>query len=291
MNKNRIVGLDLLKIIACLGVVGLHTIGKDSSEINRILYYLCGYAIPCFFMVHGYFILNKAELKCTYLIKKAMNFLLIILGWNFLLAIMKICVNGDRINPFKEMIREMMLQRGFFFQFWYFGALFLLYCITPLLYKILHSSKKNIIAIIFLLIIICIDLISAFCMKKLGAPLQSYVKQPFRIWTWIFYFYCGGLIRGVNHQVVDKIIEKKYIILIISVVINLAYDYGIGYKVLGIEWAEYFYDNIFMIFECVFVFLIFKEIEVHNWNAEKWIYELSSLSMGVLLYMLLLLNI
>lgn len=48
MNKNRIVGLDLLKIIACLGVVGLHTIGKDSSEINRILYYLCGYAIPCF---------------------------------------------------------------------------------------------------------------------------------------------------------------------------------------------------------------------------------------------------
>lgn len=36
MNKNRIVGLDLLKIIACLGVVGLHTIGKDSSEINRI---------------------------------------------------------------------------------------------------------------------------------------------------------------------------------------------------------------------------------------------------------------
>lgn len=63
MNKNRIVGLDLLKIIACLGVVGLHTIGKDSSEINRILYYLCGYAIPCFFMVHGYFILNKAELS------------------------------------------------------------------------------------------------------------------------------------------------------------------------------------------------------------------------------------
>lgn len=74
MNKNRIVGLDLLKIIACLGVVGLHTIGKDSSEINRILYYLCGYAIPCFFMVHGYFILNKAELKCTYLIKKGNEF-------------------------------------------------------------------------------------------------------------------------------------------------------------------------------------------------------------------------
>lgn len=47
--NNRDASIDLLKIISCVAVVGLHTINKDASSMNSVLYYLCGFAVPMFF--------------------------------------------------------------------------------------------------------------------------------------------------------------------------------------------------------------------------------------------------
>ena len=42
--------LDLVKVFACIAVVGLHTLHKDISVINSTLYYLCGFAVPVFLL-------------------------------------------------------------------------------------------------------------------------------------------------------------------------------------------------------------------------------------------------
>lgn len=279
-DKKRIIGIDFLKIIACLGVVGLHTIGKDSSTINRILYYFCGYAIPIFFMVHGYLLLNKDNLNYKYLIHKAITFLYVAFLWNCTVMIIQIILHKSIINPLKETLREMIVQRGFFFQFWYFGALFLVYLVAPFLYKILHSSKRVQFGIILLAIVVIIDILSIYFSKTVGEPLQSRISQPFRIWTWIFYFYSGGLIKKLNIQIDNKS-RKILFFLLISIIVNSVYDYFVGYKIIGIEWAEYFYDNIFMICESVLLFITFNGIKIDNIRINHIISSVSSLIMGV----------
>lgn len=47
-GRMRNLNLDLLRIIACIAVVGLHTLQKDLSLFNCTLYYMCGFAVPAF---------------------------------------------------------------------------------------------------------------------------------------------------------------------------------------------------------------------------------------------------
>ena len=58
-KQKRNINLDMVKIIACISVIGLHTSQKDISAFNAALYYLCGFAVPVFFMSSGYILLDK----------------------------------------------------------------------------------------------------------------------------------------------------------------------------------------------------------------------------------------
>ncbi len=81
---SRNYNLDLLKIIACAAVVGLHTLQKDLSFINSTLYYCCGFALLVFFMCSGYMLLQRDSVTFTYVIKKIASFLRVVLMWSFL---------------------------------------------------------------------------------------------------------------------------------------------------------------------------------------------------------------
>jgi surface polysaccharide O-acyltransferase-like enzyme len=47
-QSKRNASIDCLKVIACIAVMGLHTLNKDLSLFNSTLYYLCGFAVPVF---------------------------------------------------------------------------------------------------------------------------------------------------------------------------------------------------------------------------------------------------
>ena len=66
MRKYRNINLDLLKVLACVGVVLLHTTMGGFKEtgswnFSTYLYYLGTYSIPLFFMVNGYLLLGKRD--------------------------------------------------------------------------------------------------------------------------------------------------------------------------------------------------------------------------------------
>lgn len=48
--KQRIYGIDLLKVMACIGVVSLHTVNGSLGMVNRIVTLVCSLSIPIFFM-------------------------------------------------------------------------------------------------------------------------------------------------------------------------------------------------------------------------------------------------
>ena len=78
MRKYRNINLDLLKVLACVGVVLLHTtMGgfKEAGSWNLLtyLYYLGTYSIPLFFMVNGYLLLGKRDYLFLYITESKMD--------------------------------------------------------------------------------------------------------------------------------------------------------------------------------------------------------------------------
>lgn len=53
-DRQRNENIDLIRAMACLAVVGLHSFAKD-EDISSWFYYLCGFAVPFFFMASGFF--------------------------------------------------------------------------------------------------------------------------------------------------------------------------------------------------------------------------------------------
>ena len=61
-------GIDLLKALCMIAVVGLHSQRSiiAGNVNNVVLYYLARFAMPCFFMINGYLVLNKEEFTFDY---------------------------------------------------------------------------------------------------------------------------------------------------------------------------------------------------------------------------------
>lgn len=54
IDRQRNENIDLIRAMAWLAVVGLHSFAKD-EDISSWFYYLCGFAVPFFFMASGFF--------------------------------------------------------------------------------------------------------------------------------------------------------------------------------------------------------------------------------------------
>lgn len=255
MEVKRNLSLDVLKLLACFSVVVLHVFGRKINIGNSIFYYIATFAIPVFFMVNGFLLINKEVITYQYVIKKIIRMIVVIVVWNIILSLGNFIIKQEFINPFIDSIKN-LIQQGTFYQFWFFGSLMILYSILPKLHKWLKDNKKTyqIILIILFFICIVIDITNIILGIKGESIFTSRIIQTFRLWTWLFYFLLGGYIGKYN-------LEKKYeeilnfkILGIVIMSFAILYQYLIGKCIFKDFYAEYFYDNIFIILYSGFIF-------------------------------------
>lgn len=279
MRKVRNINLDLLKVLACVGVVLLHTtIGgfKDTGSWNLLtyLYYLGTYSIPLFFMVNGYLLLGKREITSHYILQKVKWILITVSSWNIIVWLFK---RDFTVNPIKKIVGS-LIQKGYFFQFWFFGALILIYLCLPILSKFLNSKRRYLYILALLIVIgFIVELANIFFQR----PLQTHVMQTFRLWTWFFYYILGGYIAQFN---VDNL---KYrfknwmkIVSMLLVLISPIILFFLAKNTYHNLFAEYFYDILFVKFTSLGIFLMVLTLSL-NENGSKWIVSLSNQTMGV----------
>ena len=279
MRKVRNINLDLLKVLACVGVVLLHTtMGgfKDTGSWNLLtyLYYLGTYSIPLFFMVNGYLLLGKREITSHYILQKVKWILITVSSWNIIVWLFK---RDFTVNPIKKIV-DSLIQKGYFFQFWFFGALILIYLCLPILSKFLNSKRRYLYILALLIVIgFIVELANIFFQR----PLQTHVMQTFRLWTWFFYYILGGYIAQFN---VDNL---KYrfknwmkIVSMLLVLISPIILFFLAKNTYHNLFAEYFYDILFVKFTSLGIFLMVLTLSL-NENGSKWIVSLSNQTMGV----------
>lgn len=279
MRKVRNINLDLLKVLACVGVVLLHTtMGgfKDTGSWNLLtyLYYLGTYSIPLFFIVNGYLLLGKREITSHYILQKVKWILITVSSWNIIVWLFK---RDFTVNPIKKIVGS-LIQKGYFFQFWFFGALILIYLCLPILSKFLNSKRRYLYILALLIVIgFIVELANIFFQR----PLQTHVMQTFRLWTWFFYYILGGYIAQFN---VDNL---KYrfknwmkIVSMLLVLISPIILFFLAKTTYHNFFAEYFYDILFVKVVSLGLFLTIFSLSL-NQDRNKWIVFLANQTMGV----------
>lgn len=289
-NKKVNCNISLLKITACIAVVGLHTLQKDISLCNSTLYYLCGFAVPIFLMVSGYFLMNKTNVTKQYCFRKICCILRVVILWDLLYFGAKICQNillcheGDNwLLGIEGYFLGGLVQKGFFWQFWYLGALILLYIMLPVLSCIPANGRIKIV--LFLSGIMYVLYIWSIIR---GNPVQKNVIQSFRLWTWLFYFMLGGILRNYEGWWKEKLsLCQNLILLAVFTVIVLIYQNLVGRSVIhegintsSVLHAEYFYDSIVMVCWIIIIFMTFIRLQLSD-RTSRLVSSVEELTMGI----------
>lgn len=207
-NKN----IDLIKILSMIFVMGLHSridIFCQYPQYNKAFYFfhtICGLAVPLFFMVSGYLLLGRDNATWRYSKRKILSIvrfvsIITISYW----ALKSIVLHSIDLNNLLVISFGSFFQCGDFSQFWYFGAMIIVYLLYPLLNRIYpvspHHIKKN--AHAYKYFIICIYILcSLIFVKNLLSEndelFERLIPQNLRIWNWIMYFSLGGLAKQIR---------------------------------------------------------------------------------------------
>lgn len=127
-DSQRNTNIDLIRAIACFAIVGLHSFAKDEA-ISSWIYYVCGFAVPFFFMASGYFLLNRGMIQWMYCVNKILGIIKIFFCWNALIILLKwiksiLAKEQIVYNLFSIPIEciKSFVQRGNMWQLWYLGG-------------------------------------------------------------------------------------------------------------------------------------------------------------------------
>lgn len=201
-KSTRIVGLDVIKLIAMLSVVVSHSLNvlivhHVDPVFTQICHSLTAGGVPLFFMVSGYLLLSRRETTSRYVVYKIFAItryvaVVCLLYWSVIALIhWDYRLIGECFNEFCNTF----VLSGPFTPFWFLWSMAMIYALLPLLHRLYTKHLRTFTRCTVTLGVICITL---FVLLQLDYRLaQQYeVVQPLKMWKWLFFFALGGVIRA-----------------------------------------------------------------------------------------------
>lgn len=294
-GTNRILWVDILKILASIAVVVLHVASKNYMvtadrfqwEVFNFFDGLSRWSVPVFSMVTGIFLLKKDKvisIKDIYA-KYVKRMLLVLIFWNILYAILyalEEVLAGETFNIW-DIFSSIFVSKAP--HLWYLYMLIGLYIVTPLLKKIVESEKLMkyylCLWVIFQIIIGSINMI-----PNISTFLESIIKDMYIYWTMGFtgYFILGYYLSQKHFQ--KKVLLFCIIVCILAGIITVLGTYLISVQTNTINTSLYsnFSVNIFVMSVTVFICTksIVEKISISDKLAIR-IQNLAKYSFGVYL--------
>lgn len=301
MNKKRVIWIELLRIMACIGVIGIHAGSQhfrdmplDSSvwAVSNFYHGINRFAVASFIMISGCLYLDsKRTWNLRRLWKK--NILPIAAAyifWQMFYAVYRIITNGTLAKGGKAaLVKFMVYISKSYFHLWYLPMLIGLLIITPMLWEIVNSARgkqwEEYMIVLFL-----VFQILPYTINYFPLPWKEHIMdilqtvQPEMVTGYIGYFILG---HYLSHYEVSKKLE--YLVYVLGVILILA---AIGLCYISSQKSgkpiQSFYENYTLagFFWGSSFFLFFKNyVSKIKWNEkqEKRICYLGSCTFGIYL--------
>ena len=281
----RNANLDAMRVLACMAVVGLHTISNRRSAVEMCFYLACGFAVPVFFMASGYTLLARERVGYGYVARKAGQLLGIALGWHVLFWLLELTADVLRGNFSLRWVAALpveflgaFVQWGWFSHLWYLGAAVLVYACLPLLIRLRARLWHLFVALL------CVGGALTLASCLMGEALQRHCPQILRLWTWLKYFILGGILAGATPSPLlhlERLRLRGHTALLAALTLALLpCQYLLARDVLHTPWAEYFYDGVFETLWIAVLFTWVMKLPIPAKAAPR-VRSLSSLTLGV----------
>ncbi|MBU5480182.1 acyltransferase [Blautia sp. MSJ-19] len=309
MNKKRVIWIELLRIMACIGVIGIHAASQHFRDIpvessvwavSNFYHGINRFAVGCFVMISGCLYLDK---KRTWDLKRLWkrNILPIAVAyifWQMVYSVYRIGTSDIVTKGTRTIVCRFLINVSkSYFHLWYLPMLIGLLIITPLLWEIVNSSRGSQWEVYMILLCLGFQILP-YTVECFSFPQKEYVMnvlqtvQPQILTGYVGYFILG---HYLSHYEISKKLE--YFIYIAGIVL-------IGTAILLCQEAslksgkevQTFYENYTLAtgFWATSVFLFFKNhISKIRWGEkqEKIICYLGNCTFGVYLIHALIRNI
>lgn len=286
MSNKRYYGLDILRVMSMLGIIGLHILGKggvlDSSKTNivpslessllNILFYS---AVNIFAMLTGYLYINKSEFKR----KRIVSIIFITLFWNISILVFYLIMHPSLISNKALIIKAIfppIAGRG-----WYITSYIFMFFLIPYINKGLNSINEKAHKKLIIILVLFLSIITSFGFKDYFAI--NYGYSPF--WLIVCYI-IGAYIKKYGLLNESKKIKKVFL-LITNIAIIYISEKTIAYGTqhfLGRTVGEtnfITYVSPFILTNSVLIFLMFKDINVSAHINQRIVLSLSNAAFSV----------
>lgn len=293
MAKNRILYLDILKILAALFVIFNHysfVINGESylsKVLFTVLFTICKMAVPLFVMVSGALLLRKKtsykEIFTKRIIRVFVPLVIVSMIYTF------VYYDGLNFNNIFAFIVAIFTEYDIHYipyWVWYLYMLMALYVMTPFLKKMLKGFKEKDYKIFFVIFLIAVGIFNTI------GPLSSVFGETKNINSHftgnlftiaVGYYVWGYYISKLKLN--KKNVKCAWIVLILSLFVGMAfvnyavYHQGFNYNDV-IDWSV-----LFVALPSAALFLLFKYYfkDYNNLKASKFISIISDSSFGVYL--------
>lgn len=307
MEKKRYIEYDIMRIIACFGVIMIHCAVFDQASLwsystlegqaIRIWGVLSRWAVPCFVMLSGMMILPKADASSikTLLIHRVFRMLATYIAWSCVYSYYNTYVLGIvyATSKFKTFIDGCFSGE---IHMWYLPMLAGLYFIAPLLMLLIKNLnfKWTVFWLsglfMFSSIIPFVELLNIKFISTVIVSISGYMDLQF-LGGWTLYFILGYYIQTYKFSYK----ECKIIYVMAGLGFGFTFFATIVYCLMTGEpmgVLSYEYPSIY--FYSIGILLFFKEYisKVRfTEKLEKIIFSISKLTFGIYLMHVLVLKL
>ena len=256
MNKKRVIWIELLRIMACIGVIGIHAGSQhfrdmplDSSvwAVSNFYHGINRFAVASFIMISGCLYLDsKRTWNLRRLWKK--NILPIAAAyifWQMFYAVYRIITNGTLEKGGKAaLVKFMVYISKSYFHLWYLPMLIGLLIITPMLWEIVNSARgkqwEEYMIVLFL-----VFQILPYTINYFPLPWKEHIMdilqtvQPEMVTGYIGYFILGHYLS--HYEVSKKLEHLVYVLGVITILAAIGLCYIASQK--AGKPIQSFYEN------------------------------------------------
>lgn len=281
--NNRIVGLDLLRLIAMFMVVLLHVCNFGGLLQNTFfdfkflpMYIFESFsivAVNCFVLISGFFLI-KQEFKWN----KLVSLMLEVIFYVWLLLLVAIVI--------KTPINFKMFIKGFFpitsGGYWFVTCYIMLYILFPFINKFIYSLSQKQMHIFAIITILLFSIWTFVSSVNKNSTFSGYSI----LWLCVLYYW-GSYIRimfveGTQKEIFNKIVKFSgygYILFSLITVMLCVLQNVMGKMV----WYALDYNKIFVFLASICLFVFMYKINIRNNLIKKLILFFAPASFGVYL--------
>ena len=238
--------LDVIKILSCVLVVLMHSLRAfdKTVELHPILYYLTRCSMPLFFLAAGAVQLSKSEINSSYCFKKIKNILILMSAYYGLDFIIRVAIFRD--FSFYGLVASAKGAYWDFGVFWFLQTMIIIYLILPWLHKGYKTHPIKLL-VFFGSITLSLNAYNIINIQCYGADhyVDTAVRQPLRLWTWLFYYLLGGVIYK-KYKLLNMSKIKVWSLAVITTVIAISFMYYMFFASTNIINGEYAYTSLTM---------------------------------------------